>query len=517
MPEINQLSAATTVSPGDQIPIYSAANGDTRKAAVSVLSTSIQQTIMTALADDLDSAANIGIDASEANLDSQNVEAAIVELAQRSGIYSADASKIVDFMAQRFYDQRGNALLNGVRRSIQYRRTTGLTYDDNIDVNDGDGGGDTLPTGHANTTAAGLTLEFLSRYVIKYPAVAGDVVPMLREVARFILVMQIQQPNTARYGGFGLAINDQTASSFNAGVCGRALIQAWYATGDPNYLKACVRAATFLSVCHSPNATYSTLYSETPIPADALNTPFKGFCDTIGTTDVISITSSTWNLVAADFLKQLYAITGTASYLTIANDARDWMAFGVLNGYDYWAVKNAAPSAHVSVSWPNSSSHTFADGAWHRLGDVALTGTVGTDQIEYGLDALLSLGYDTAALLTAYQYFRDLPNYDTGDFGNGYSGAICFTGFWKLAPYGENKAFGTYYDVQGAGTLLYFKQQLAPADMTRSLQLILLAVDRGSLVNQVFQTIYSNGTGFTYYTKGTIPIAKAGIGLLRCF
>jgi hypothetical protein len=433
------------------------------------------------------------------------------------GIVELDQlGQIAAFLTQRHYDQRGDNHYNAMRRSIQYRKSTGLAYDDAIDVNDGDAGGETFPTGFPNTTAAAKALEFLSSYVLALPEQANQYVPVIENIASFLLSMQHKTPSTARYGGFGLAITDQTTSAFGAGVIGNALLKAWEVTHNPKYLQACVDAATYLLVCNSPNATYTSLYTETPIAAEAENADFNGFCDAIGATDVIFITSTTWNLVAADFLANLYDVVPTAAYNTVALAARDYMDHGVLNGFDYFAVKNAAPSAHVSVSWPNDGSHTYADGDWHRLGDVAVTGTVGSDQIEYGLDALYNLGYSTATLLTTYQTFRDYPSGDGGSFGAGYDGAICFTGFFRLQPDAPaNIAFGSYYDLQGAGTLLYFKKQLANADYVLSRPLALLAVDRGALVDEDFDTIYSAGTGFTYYTKGVIPICNAGIGLLK--
>lgn len=43
MPQINQLSAADEVQAGDQIPIYSQANGDARKASLSLLKAFFQE------------------------------------------------------------------------------------------------------------------------------------------------------------------------------------------------------------------------------------------------------------------------------------------------------------------------------------------------------------------------------------------------------------------------------------------------------------------------------------------
>jgi hypothetical protein len=43
MPQINQLSAVDQVQSGDQIPIYSSANGDARKASLALLKTFFQE------------------------------------------------------------------------------------------------------------------------------------------------------------------------------------------------------------------------------------------------------------------------------------------------------------------------------------------------------------------------------------------------------------------------------------------------------------------------------------------
>lgn len=48
MPQINQLAAVDQVQSGDQVPIYSAANGDARKASLSLLKTFFQEGITAA-------------------------------------------------------------------------------------------------------------------------------------------------------------------------------------------------------------------------------------------------------------------------------------------------------------------------------------------------------------------------------------------------------------------------------------------------------------------------------------
>jgi len=48
MPQINQLAAVDQVQSGDQVPIYSAANGDARKASLALLKTFFQEGITAA-------------------------------------------------------------------------------------------------------------------------------------------------------------------------------------------------------------------------------------------------------------------------------------------------------------------------------------------------------------------------------------------------------------------------------------------------------------------------------------
>lgn len=48
MPQINQLSATDQVQSGDQVPIYSASNGDARKASLSLLKAFFQEGVTAA-------------------------------------------------------------------------------------------------------------------------------------------------------------------------------------------------------------------------------------------------------------------------------------------------------------------------------------------------------------------------------------------------------------------------------------------------------------------------------------
>ena len=53
MTDINRLSAASAVAAGDQVPIFSTENGDTRRAAMSVLLAYLQANMTDAMAETL--------------------------------------------------------------------------------------------------------------------------------------------------------------------------------------------------------------------------------------------------------------------------------------------------------------------------------------------------------------------------------------------------------------------------------------------------------------------------------
>lgn len=404
-------------------------------------------------------------------------------------------------------DIRNDFLPNAMRRAAELRKPdAGYTYDTEVVY-------DRTPS----LTSIALSLKFFSLYAL---ADKGDMTPKVRQLAGYIMALQYLDPDTARYGGFREASNSGTTGSFSTGLALEGLLTAYKVTGDANYLASAVLAGDYLKMMAAPNARYAELYGETPIPAEPENAAFAGFCDTVSATDIIAITSTTWDLVAVNPLYALAEVTGDTTYADTADAALEWMKTGVLEGRDYFALKNTSPSAHVSVDWPNSSSHDYADGAWHRLGDVANTGTVGTDQVEYGLMALYDAGYDLEELQTAYEFYRGLAHADAGStpFGDAYDGAICFPGYFRLdSPVygGGDRAFGGYYDVQGAGTLLRWKFDQYPTDYNASLPMVQEASQHGALVDQNNATIYTAETGYVFATKGSIPIAKAGIALLE--
>ena len=63
MTAINQLSAASSVSAGDHVPIFSTPNGDTRRASLSVLLTYLQANMTDAVAETLEASEYVKVTA----------------------------------------------------------------------------------------------------------------------------------------------------------------------------------------------------------------------------------------------------------------------------------------------------------------------------------------------------------------------------------------------------------------------------------------------------------------------
>jgi hypothetical protein len=261
-----------------------------------------------------------------------------------------------------------------------------------------------------------------------------------------------------------------------------------------------------------------------PINRTANGVTWHGFCDRVNGFDGLSTTCSTWNLVAAQFLLRMYQATGNMAYLTVAMEARDFMAGGVIGGYDLFAVSCNPDATYAFAEWPNDPSAAWNDHRFHRLGDVVETGTVGTDPIEYGLAALLELGYDRNVLLSTYLKYRNMPYMaPLGSFETAYHerdlGGICWPGFFRMgnavnAP-GPDRKYGSYLDSQGAGTTLPVKRALAPADYRRTVEFIINRItEHGALLTEDGYTKWSSDPPVWYGTKGTIPVAAAALGVL---
>lgn len=414
----------------------------------------------------------------------------------------------IHFLTQRLSDVSNYSYLTGNRRTVELRKPDSTyTYDTDI-----------VPSQGINCTSSSMTLELIAKYLKRYPSERANLIPILDEIAHHLLSLQWKDERTARYGGFKTADRTTTARAFSTGKAMLGLLEAYEVTDNPKYLSACERAAQFLNVLADPNPTYESLYGVTPIPNVSLNANFAGFCDQIQADDTINVTATTWNLVASKALYKLWQITGDQSHKTLCDQTRDYHAYGVTDGYDYFAIRNTTPPNKVSNSWPNDSESPGGDGAWHRMGDKVDTGTVGTDQIEYGIDALWVTGYDETQIKTAYDYYCSLTHADpTSYFGQAYDSEVCWTGYFRLdsSVYnGESRAYGSYYDSQGAGCTLAFKRAFYPEQYKKTTELLAVLPTSGALLDEQYRTIYSDATSYVFATKGVIPIASAGIGLL---
>lgn len=423
-----------------------------------------------------------------------------------------------NWLIQAGTDSDNNTIPNFIRRAIEVRRpnASSLTTETSYERT-------------PNSTALGLSVHFMCEFMSFSPTKTEELTPYIIQGADYLCAMQYRDINTARFGGIKGAVNDNNTTCFGTATAARGLLRAFKATGKAKYLNAARNAVAYFKVLANPNPVYQALYGETPIPPVAENAGFQGFCDRIQASDSISITASDWNLVAAVFLKEMYELTGDTSLPPIYNAARDWHVYGVANGYDYFALKNAAPTSKVSVTWPFFSGHTYADGAWHRLGDPVNTATVGTDQIEYGLASLFELNYNPATLQAIYELYCSLQHANKGvtDFGTAFNSRRCWTGYFRInSPVygGSNGAiidpatsrfYGDYYDVQGSGALLPFKWYLAPADVALAMELAQIAYLRGALVDENLNTIWSTTPNYEFHTVGIIPRAKAGIAMIE--
>lgn len=509
-----------------------------------------------------------------------------------SQVYDVVA-KTTSFLSQEITDNRGDTFPNFFRRILEYRRPIG--------------GGDVFEVvseKSINTTAAGYCLRYFSGCAEQYTSLASEYAAIIRRLASLLMSVQHVDDRCARFGGFALAPKDGTASAYNAGMCGLGLLGAYRVTLDPSYLESAKRAAVFLGVLNNPNPRYSALYGVTPIPALPENASWSGFCDQISPSDTITTTHSVWNLIASQFLCELYELTGDPSYQTLYQSTRDWGAAGVTGFYDYWSVRHdgALPSK-VSNNW-FASGLVVSDGAWHRRGESVISGgavrsgaitsatatsvtldagastvdgfytgmairmtsgassgtgsvitayngttkvaslrygfptmpttgdsyqigltanTIGSDQMEYGIEALYKTGYSVSAIRTAYETIASWPNADSGAFGAAYDSRICWTGYFRpmAGVYGgQSKAYGTHYDVQGIGPLLKFKKQQYPDHWALSFEKALLIPEMATLVDKDFNTIWStDSTGlFEYSTVGTGTVkGTVTLGILESF
>lgn len=434
---------------------------------------------------------------------------------QQTQAREAAVQAAVGWLNRTATNEAGETIPYALVRKVYITRPEGASYVDGlIDTNQ-----------DMNSTSSALALQALALYAKHFPHRAGDVLPLVERVASSLISLQHQDTNTARFGGIGLAPGYMAAGCLTAAQAGLGLLYAYEVWGNGNWLAAAKRCGVFMETLINPNPVYQRLYGHAVIQTDQAAGMWP-IADQITAADSFRPTATGWNLTGVKFLQHLAEVTGESRWMSYVGRARDFMAPVLLDGYDYFHTKPdpaGVTAGRVLTNWTNQSSLDFQDNQWHRQGDAVSppNGTVGTDQLEYALSALYETGYDLAALRTAYEKWVGLTAKPDGAFAAAYDGRICLTGYVRVDSVvygGATHAFGSYYDAQGAGELLRWKQEQYPEHYALSLPIVQAVLNplNGALLTEDFSTVWGAAVdGRQQATQGTIPIAMSAIGLLE--
>lgn len=366
-------------------------------------------------------------------------------------------------------------------------------------------------------------------------------------------------------------------TAFGNAACGQALLAGYAATGNTAYRARAVEIGDFLLRLQDPRP-YFVPYGSQPfldnngVPAE----PPGGFVDQVTSERNLYNTMSTWNLRAVAFLRQLADELGAGGtpYATAAAAARRFMATGLDRPADWYTpnFSSANTAQHKIVSSPDCR-----DNDWHRFGTRTSSGsstlcdvegtTVGTDQVEYGLAALYDYelrvsGHAAATSAVQDKYFAwsSLPGYHTGStqqptyctddslagsvdpyYPPDNQGALPSGDVWDYDPhlsFGGYFRFGTptnaeikYYDIVGFGILAEVRAALVPTKFQHAYERLNAADRDDSFSAIVYRSLQrmalptadeydADGDGNTTerickITRGTLPIAVNGLGILR--
>lgn len=387
-----------------------------------------------------------------------------------------------------------------------------------------------------NNTAACKSLEFLSLYA-QYHADTKILVNGhterhrirvgIRRLVDLILSLRSNDTTKIYYGAINGGTSNVYATMPNA-VCGHALLLASRVMNEPTWRDVAVGIGDFLLRMQNPGPYYTDRVDFSGRSME------DGIFDHVYPTEVIETNMSTWNLLAAPFLEEIYAETGAIGYHYGAVKTARGLATGALNGYDYYAV-GGLPCDNPWLRKAKSYTYVdqaFADGLWHRQGEVAPTNegraTAGTDGTEYGLAALNEYGYEKSALASSYKALRDMPNPSEPALDMG----ISFSGFFRMCLWDiqcpEPVNYGNYYDTVGFGILAEFKRDMESQDSSiardanETFRALLLGRSVGTMANSDFDPIWSTegkcGTESTHYqcrTDGVLPAATNATALLK--
>lgn len=368
------------------------------------------------------------------------------------------------------------------------------------------------------TTAACATLEFLAAYAGHYgldPATAAA----MNHMASSLRQVRAAPGTGLRAGAFAAETEARNYVTFGNAMCGRAFLEAHRATGNREWLEFAAGIGDYFVRLWQAGEQMADAGRDGQ-PAQAV-----GLFDRVTSAGKIQVTSSTWNLTAAAFLHRLNAVAPRPAYASVSQSIARFHIEGVRGGYDYFAPRFDAANARLIGRWnlgyasAGGPRHDFADGKWHRHGDIRQppTGTVGTDQIEYGLQALADMGWARDETARLYATYRGLaPQTACLDPG------VSFSGFFRLEPGGgmaRGAGYGRYYDIVGAGILAGLKRQLALADHQRAIAALVANEGDWTMLDCELRPIWTRsakgGADAEESRRSTLVAAASGVALLE--
>lgn len=348
-----------------------------------------------------------------------------------SGTTAAASAETLDMYANWILGRADGQRRNGLMRKLPYLHGATL-YNGATCTADAP----CLQPDVEQSTAACVSLEFLSRYFLARAAAEGRPVPVdeqtiLHEFADAVLAYRVD-PDPVHADMFDGAVASSLGgtqlyyTAFGNAACGHALLAAHDITGATTYVDAAVGIGDFLLRMQDPRPYYAAYGAHPFVGANGSPTePTGGFFDQVSSWNNLYSTMSLWNMTAVPFLQELEdeVATPDGRYAASAARARDFLEGGLTLGTDWQTVRFSSPAtAKNRIVAMSAYSADCQDNRWHRkgsceyVGDLPAGGTLDTDMIEYGLAGLYRFEAavnGTAAAQTAvaghYVRYTSLP------------------------------------------------------------------------------------------------------------
>lgn len=301
-------------------------------------------------------------------------------------------------------------------------------------------------------------------------------------------------------------------SSWNL-LCCKFLLELYEVTGDGQYLALCQATRDWGAAGVTGYWDFWTVAHAGALPAHVSNNWFatgltvsdgqwhrrgEASVPTAATTGACQGATSSTVMLAAGASAVDGAYTGMAIQMTSGAAANKG---SIITAYD-------GATRVATIRYPLPATPTAGDS--YKIGWAP--NTIGTDQMEYGIEALHATGYDPAATDAAYLALCSYANADTGAFGAAYDSRICWPGYFRIGSQiygGVSRAYGSHYDVQGIGPLLRYKKDRHPAHYAVALEKALLVADLATFMDQDWQPMFGADE------SGVFDRATIGMGTVR--